>query len=134
MLTRLVPQVLDAQSDRRWPDDDLKDDFTTLRDALSQNVVELSSWEVYLRELSSGTLSWSPVHRSERFWKENALRFEEHNSAVLRQLINVLAVCARFHGSPFVSDVAGSPPTPPASWWLVSTWASCLVSIRGARS
>lgn len=31
----------------------------------------------------SGKLQWTPVHRSEKFWKENSAKFEENGNELL---------------------------------------------------
>lgn len=37
-------------------------------------------------------LEWSPVHKSAKFWRENALRLNEKNYDLLRTLIHFLEV------------------------------------------
>lgn len=36
------------------------------------------------------SLEWSPVHKSAKFWRENALRLNEKNYDLLRTLIHFL--------------------------------------------
>lgn len=36
------------------------------------------------------SLEWSPVHKSAKFWRENALRLNEKNYDLLRILIHLL--------------------------------------------
>ena len=43
-----------------------------------------------MTEIHSGRLEWSPVHRSERFWRENAGRLNEKNYELLKILISLL--------------------------------------------
>jgi V-type H+-transporting ATPase subunit H len=43
-----------------------------------------------MTEVKSGRLEWSPVHRSERFWLENAAKLNDHNYELLKILINLL--------------------------------------------
>ena len=35
-------------------------------------------------------MDWTPVHKSEPFWKENALLLEENDNKLLKVLINLL--------------------------------------------
>lgn len=42
------------------------------------------TYDEYTTELSSGHLSWSPVHESESFWKENASKLNEKEYEQLR--------------------------------------------------
>ena len=43
-----------------------------------------SSFDEYSTELKSGRLEWSPVHKSEKFWRENAGRLNEKNYELLK--------------------------------------------------
>lgn len=83
--------LLLAKNKQEWGDEDLQDDLDALQAALAEHVDELSSFDRYTLELQSGSLQWSPVHRSERFWQQNALRFEEQDSHWLRALRALLA-------------------------------------------
>jgi V-type H+-transporting ATPase subunit H len=38
----------------------------------------------------TGPLEWSPVHKSQRFWKENVARFNDENYKLLRMLVEYL--------------------------------------------
>ena len=49
-----------------------------------------SSYDEYVTEIRSGRLEWSPVHRSEKFWRENAYKLNEANYEMLKILINLL--------------------------------------------
>ena len=51
---------------------------------------DLSSFDEYATEIKSGRLEWSPVHKSERFWRENAPRLIEKNYELLKMLIHLL--------------------------------------------
>ena len=52
----------------RAGDEDIVEDIDAVRDALAKDVVLMSSFDVYKREIMSGNLEWTPVHRSEKFW------------------------------------------------------------------
>merc|ERR1712184_70492 len=41
-------------------------------------------------EVKSGRLEWSPVHRSEKFWRENAHHLNDRNYELLKILIQLL--------------------------------------------
>ena len=43
-----------------------------------------SSFDEYSSELQSMRLDWSPVHKSDKFWKENAVRLNEKNYFLLK--------------------------------------------------
>ena len=49
-----------------------------------------SSFDEYASEVKSGRLEWSPVHKSAKFWRENAGRLNEKNYELLAILIDLL--------------------------------------------
>ncbi|KAL1241260.1 V-type proton ATPase subunit [Trichinella pseudospiralis] len=74
-------------------DQEFTEDMEFLADRLQSSVQDLSSFDEYLTEVKSGRLQWSPVHKSEKFWKENTQRFNEKNFEVLSKiLIKILEV------------------------------------------
>jgi len=75
---------------KTWGDEDIKEDLDFISDSLQKNLVELSSFDIFKRQLSSGALEWTPVHKSEKFWRENAHRLEEDNSKLLLILKDLL--------------------------------------------
>lgn len=44
------------------------------------------TYDEYTSELSSGHLSWTPVHESEGFWKENAIKLNGENCEQLKSV------------------------------------------------
>ena len=42
------------------------------------------TYDEYTSELLSGHLSWSPVHESDLFWKENATKLNDKNYEQLK--------------------------------------------------
>jgi len=78
-------RMLAILTNKKWGDDDIIDDLKALSEALAKNIVVLSSFDMYKKELVSGQLTWSPVHKSEKFWRENAssTRFEENDYYLL---------------------------------------------------
>lgn len=48
------------------------------------------SIEMILKFLLNFSLEWSPVHKSAKFWRENAQRLNEKNYELLRILIHLL--------------------------------------------
>lgn len=86
MVASLLHRLVATLRQRKWGDQEIEDDLTAIDDALQQEVQAMSSWDMYRTEVASGVLEWSPVHRSEHFWRENATRFEEENWVVLARL------------------------------------------------
>jgi len=83
-------KIIDTFAAKRWGDEDIVEDLECLKDTLQKNLTLLSSFDIYKQELMSGSLEWSPVHKSEKFWRENAPCFEENNNRPLGVLINLL--------------------------------------------
>jgi len=75
---------------KSWGDEDLKEDVTTITAELQKDIVNLSSYDVYKAEVLAGDLDWTPVHRSEKFWRENAIHLEEEDNRVLLALRELL--------------------------------------------
>jgi V-type H+-transporting ATPase subunit H len=85
-----VLKHLELLQQRNLEDEELQSDVDYLVEKLTSSVVDLSSFDEYMTEVKSGRLEWSPVHRSERFWLENAAKLNDHNYELLKILINLL--------------------------------------------
>ena len=51
---------------------------------------DMSTFDEYASEVSSGLLEWSPVHRSEKFWRENVERLNDDRHKLVKILIQLL--------------------------------------------
>ncbi|KAL4218423.1 V-type proton ATPase subunit H [Mactra antiquata] len=80
-------ELLDA---RKFDDPDIVEDLQYLQEKLEESVQDLSSFDEYVTEIKSGRLEWSPVHKSDRFWRENAIRLNEKNYELLKILVRLL--------------------------------------------
>ncbi|RKP15173.1 armadillo-type protein, partial [Piptocephalis cylindrospora] len=49
-----------------------------------------SSLEEYVEEVKSGKLDWTPVHRSDAFWKNDSARFNDNAHELLKALCGIL--------------------------------------------
>lgn len=78
------------QSGQKFEDEDIKDDIEFLSEKLLTSIQDLSSFDEYATEVKSGRLEWSPVHSSEKFWRENSHRLNEKNYELLKILIRLL--------------------------------------------
>lgn len=78
------------QSAQASSDPELIDDVEYLIQVLQESVQDLSSFDEYATEVKCGRLEWSPVHNSEKFWRENAHRLNENNYELLKILISLL--------------------------------------------
>jgi V-type H+-transporting ATPase subunit H len=73
----------------------IQDDTEYLRDKLESSIKDLTCLEEYEAEVRTGKLEWSPVHRSEIFWRENASRLNDNNYELLKILIHLLRTSNR---------------------------------------
>ncbi|CAI2356739.1 unnamed protein product [Caenorhabditis sp. 36 PRJEB53466] len=83
-------KTLELMDAKKYDDPDLEDDVKFLSDELTLSVHDLSSYDEYYSEVRSGRLQWSPVHKSEKFWRENAPRFNDKQFEVVKILIKLL--------------------------------------------
>ncbi|XP_069107073.1 V-type proton ATPase subunit H-like [Argopecten irradians] len=86
-----VLKQLELLESRKFDDPDIVDDIVFLNENLQKSVQDLSSFDEYCSEVKSGRLEWSPVHKSERFWRENAPRLNEKNYELLKILVRLLS-------------------------------------------
>lgn len=77
-------KTLELMDAKKFDDPDLQEDIDFLSEKLHASVQDLSSFDEYCTEVRSKRLQWSPVHKSEKFWRENAQRFNERNFELIR--------------------------------------------------
>jgi len=87
--SKLLP-ILSVLNGKTWADEDVKADIEFLYEKLNDSVQDLSTFDEYAAEVKSGRLEWSPVHRSEKFWRENSQRLNEKNYEILKILTKLL--------------------------------------------
>jgi len=85
-----VMKQLELMEQKKFDDEDITDDIQFLIEKMESSVQDLSSYDEYVTEIKSGRLEWSPVHRSERFWRENAHKLNDKNYELLKILLNLL--------------------------------------------
>uniref|UniRef100_A0A914GX62 Probable V-type proton ATPase subunit H 2 n=1 Tax=Globodera rostochiensis TaxID=31243 RepID=A0A914GX62_GLORO len=83
-------ETLELMDAKKFDDPDLVEDIEFLSERLHASVQDLSSFDEYCAEVRSGRLQWSPVHKLEKFWRENAQRFNEKNFELIKILIKIL--------------------------------------------
>jgi len=89
LVAELLPLVKNLLT-RKYSDEETVEDLEFLRDELARNFERLSTYDEYVSELESGHLSWSPVHESETFWKENSNKLNDDDHEKLRVLLTLL--------------------------------------------
>eukprot|EP00995_Heteronema_vittatum_P005465 NODE_185_length_1690_cov_332.080439_g126_i0.p1 GENE.NODE_185_length_1690_cov_332.080439_g126_i0~~NODE_185_length_1690_cov_332.080439_g126_i0.p1 ORF type:complete len:529 (+),score=218.20 NODE_185_length_1690_cov_332.080439_g126_i0:57-1589(+) len=83
-------RTLQLMSKRSFGDPDILPLVDSLLELLQQNIENTTSFADYKQEVLSGRLEWTPVHKSEKFWKENIKEFENDNYKILRELSSIL--------------------------------------------
>merc|ERR1719365_482487 len=94
MVQSKVLKQLELLEQRKFDDEDIVEDIEFLTEKLNASVQDLSSFDEYVTEIKSGRLEWSPVHRSEKFWRENAHHLNDKNYELLKILIQLLETSA----------------------------------------
>lgn len=92
MMDNKLLALLQSLLIRKWADEDIVEEIEFLTEELKKNAHELSSFEEYAAEVRSGKLEWSPVHKSEAFWKQNVFKFHENDYELLRLLYRNLSL------------------------------------------
>lgn len=76
---------------KKWGDQDIVNDLEFLEESLEQTLIDMTTFDKYKQEVLSGTLEWSPVHKSDKFWKENVEMFGENEYELVGMLSALLA-------------------------------------------
>eukprot|EP00802_Teleaulax_amphioxeia_P012658 Tamp_12701.p1 GENE.Tamp_12701~~Tamp_12701.p1 ORF type:complete len:439 (-),score=132.61 Tamp_12701:355-1671(-) len=97
-------RLLESMRQRSWSDDDITHDLDTLIESIGQNVEQSSTFDQYCKELMSGELEWTPMHKSGNFWEKNVHKFLEKDQQVLKLLVALIKPGERT--SPKVLSVA----------------------------
>ncbi|KAL0090381.1 ATPase, V1 complex, subunit H [Phycomyces blakesleeanus] len=100
LVAKLLPFV-EHLGTRKWSDQDMKDDIGFIQTELQGSFQSMTTFEVYASELETGKLEWSPPHKSENFWRENASRLDEEGHKLLKILARLLS-----SSSPLVLAIA----------------------------
>lgn len=78
-------------AERKWTDEELISDLDQLKDSLQEAFDSMSTFDEYQSEIESKKLKWSPPHRSELFWKDNAFKFKEVDWKMIKLLDSILS-------------------------------------------
>ncbi|KAI2635212.1 armadillo-type protein [Xylaria nigripes] len=91
VLARL-PALLQNVGGRHLTDPDLQEDLDKLKDMLEEYQKTKTTFDEYVAEVQSGHLRWSPPHRHQVFWTENARKILEHeNGDIPRKMAEIMA-------------------------------------------
>lgn len=90
VLARL-PALLVNLSSRHLTDPDLLEELESLKALLDEYTKTKTTLDEYVAEVQSGHLRWSPPHRSQTFWAENARKILEfENGEIARRLADIM--------------------------------------------
>ncbi|KAH7326619.1 armadillo-type protein [Stachybotrys elegans] len=90
VLARL-PALLENLGSRHLTDPDLLEDHESLKEMLDEYTKTKTTFDEYVAEVRSGHLRWSPPHRSQVFWAENARKILEfENGEIPRKLAEIM--------------------------------------------
>ncbi len=92
MIQCKVPKYIDLLRNKDFDDPELTEDLQIITKKLEESMLEVSSFDEYSQEVRSNRLEWSPVHKSDKFWRENAARLNENNYELLRILTSLLSL------------------------------------------
>lgn len=90
MISVSIPKTLLLLKKRNFEDADISEIINDISDSITVKMDELSSFDEYRQEVLSGNLQWTPVHTSQKFWKENVKKLQEDDFRMLRALAKML--------------------------------------------
>lgn len=85
-----VNKTLGQLARRKFGDDDISAMIEELTQYIDATLEASSSFSEYRGEVQSGNLEWTPVHTNPKFWKENAIKFDENGFEVLKDLTSIV--------------------------------------------
>jgi len=88
-LDKLLGTIIINNAHKQAADADFEADVIALEEILLRNYRELSTYDRWVSEVSSGALRWGIVH-TEKFWRENNRFIEANDFSNLKLLINSL--------------------------------------------
>jgi V-type H+-transporting ATPase subunit H len=87
-----LPYILTNLKSRNLTDQDLLEDLDNLVAMVDDYTKTQTTLDEYAAEVQSGHLRWSPPHKDQAFWRENALRVVEENKGELcKKLAEILS-------------------------------------------
>ncbi|TRX98158.1 hypothetical protein FHL15_000803 [Xylaria flabelliformis] len=90
VLARL-PALLQNVGGRHLTDPDLQEDLDRLKEMLEEYQKTKTTFDEYVAEVQSGHLRWSPPHRHQVFWTENARKILEYeNGEIPRKIADIM--------------------------------------------
>lgn len=86
-----LPAVLTNLKGRHLTDEDLLEDLESLKVMVEEYTKTQTTFDEYAAEVHSGHLRWSPPHKNEAFWRENAQRIiDEEKGVICKKLAEIM--------------------------------------------
>ena len=139
LIAKVLPFVTSLAS-RKWSDDEIKEDVDFLVEELKTSFEGLTTYDEYTSELESGRLSWSPPHKNDEFWRDNASKLNDKDRKQLKCAPPIFLSCRPNHSHAFLatsetlSSSSSRPRTRSYSPSLRTTSRSTPSSATRARS
>ncbi|GAA5929733.1 H(+)-transporting V1 sector ATPase subunit H [Sporobolomyces koalae] len=89
LIAKVLPFVKTLQG-RKFGDEEIKEDVEFLVEELTKSSEGLTTYDEYKSELATGHLTWSPTHKNEDFWRDNASKLTERDREQLKVLVKLL--------------------------------------------
>ncbi|GAA5861771.1 hypothetical protein JCM1840_005261 [Sporobolomyces johnsonii] len=89
LVAKVLPFVQSLQG-RKFGDEEIREDVDFLVDELKKSFEGLTTYDEYKSELASGHLTWSPPHKNEDFWRDNAAKLTDRDREQLKVLVGLL--------------------------------------------
>lgn len=87
-----LPAVLANTKSRHLTDPDLLEDLGSLTNLMEEYTKTQTTFGEYEAEVQSGHLRWSPPHKNQDFWRENARQIiDKENGALCKKLAEILS-------------------------------------------
>ncbi len=83
LVAKLLPFV-QSLGNRKFSDEEVAEDVDFLQAELERSFEGLTTWDEYKNEVLSGQLSWTPTHKNEDFWRDNASKLNDKDREVLK--------------------------------------------------
>ncbi|CEQ40858.1 SPOSA6832_02514, partial [Sporobolomyces salmonicolor] len=89
LVAKVLPFVQSLQG-RKFSDEEIREDVDFLVEELKKSFEGLTTYDEYKSELASGHLTWSPPHKNEDFWRDNAAKLTDRDREQLKVLVGLL--------------------------------------------
>ncbi|GAA5988701.1 hypothetical protein JCM10908_003681 [Rhodotorula pacifica] len=91
LVAKVLPWIQQSMQGRMFSDEEIKDDVEFLAEELKSSFDGMTTFDEYKSELASGHLTWSPTHKNDDFWRDNAAKLTDKDREQLKVLVQLLA-------------------------------------------